>query len=70
MHCESEVVDLDQIKCHLVIEFEFRVFVGAFEDVFEQVAVCGKQTGILVHELRVTLELCSQTSSPVDDRGR
>jgi len=30
MHCESEVVDLDQIKRNLVIEFEFGVLAGYF----------------------------------------
>jgi len=55
MHCERERVDLDQTKRHVVIELEFGALTRAFGGTFEQVAGCGKHSGILAHELRVTL---------------
>ena len=55
MHCEREHVDLDQTKHRVMIGFKFGALTGSFGGAFEQVAPCGKHSGILVHELRVFL---------------
>ena len=61
MHCKRERVDLDQTKHRVMIGFTFRALTGSFGGAFEQVVPCGKHSGILVHELRVTL--LSETES-------
>ena len=66
MHCKRGCADVGQVKRHIVIGFGCGVLAGAFEDAFGQVFACGKHSGTLVHELRVTLPSNFKTSG----RGR
>jgi len=43
------------IFCHFMIENEFGILTGDFEDVSEQVGACGKHSGTLVYELQIAL---------------